>query len=204
MQKHQTRTLLSLAIASCFAGPLHANPNAPTVASGAATFATVGKTLNVTNTTGTQINWQGFSIAGGETTRFIQQNAQSAVLNRVTGNEPSSILGSLLSNGRVYLINPNGITVGAGANIDVAGFAASTLNILDKEAVAGRFKLQDGGNAGKIVNNGTITTASGGFVYLIAPQVENNGIITSSKGEIILAAGRSVELVEAARPSLLV
>ena len=43
---------------------------------------------------------------------------------------------------------------------------------------------------------------SGGPVYLVAPNVENHGVITSPTGEIILAAGKSVELVQAANPNL--
>ncbi|TSA14368.1 MAG: filamentous hemagglutinin N-terminal domain-containing protein, partial [Betaproteobacteria bacterium] len=196
------RKALVVAVASCLAGYAQANPTNPTVISGAATFAASGKTLNVTNSPGTIINWQGFSVNADELTRFIQQNAQSAVLNRVTSQEHSAILGQLQSNGRVYLVNPNGITIGAGARIDTAGFAASSLNLSDSDALAGKFKLQDTGSSGKVINNGTITTASGGFVYLIAPDVENNGVITSPKGEIILAAGKSVELVDSQRPEL--
>ncbi|MBI5911821.1 MAG: autotransporter-associated beta strand repeat-containing protein, partial [Betaproteobacteria bacterium] len=196
------RKALLIAAAWCLAGYAQANPTNPTVISGAATFAASGKSLNVTNTPGAIINWQGFSVKADELTRFIQQNAQSAVLNRVTGQERSAILGQLLSNGRVYLINPNGITVGAGARIDTAGFVASSLNLSDKDALAGKFKLQDTGSSGKVINNGTITTPTGGFVYLVAPNVENNGIITSPKGEIVLAAGKSVELVDSQKPEL--
>ncbi|MBE0626866.1 MAG: filamentous hemagglutinin N-terminal domain-containing protein, partial [Burkholderiales bacterium] len=196
------RRTLAFALASCFAGYAYANPTNPTVISGAATFAASGKNLNITNTPGAVINWKGFSVSADEVTRFIQQNAQSAVLNRVVSQEQSAILGQLLSNGRVYLINQNGITIGAGARIDTAGFVASSLNLSDGDALAGRFKLQDSGSSGKVINNGSITTASGGFVYLIAPDVENNGIITSPKGEIILAAGKSVELVDSQKPEL--
>ncbi|MFA5916267.1 MAG: filamentous hemagglutinin N-terminal domain-containing protein, partial [Burkholderiales bacterium] len=196
------RRALVVAVASCFAGYAQANPTSPTVISGAATFAASGKSLTVTNTPGAIINWQGFSVKADELTRFIQQNAQSAVLNRVIGQEQSAILGQLQSNGRVYLINPNGITVGASARIDTAGFVASSLNLSDRDALAGKFKLQDTGSSGKVINNGTITTTSGGFVYLVAPDVENNGIITSPKGEIILAAGKSVELVDSQQPEL--
>ncbi|MBE0614049.1 MAG: filamentous hemagglutinin N-terminal domain-containing protein, partial [Burkholderiales bacterium] len=196
------RKALAVAVAACFAAPAQANPNNPTVISGAATFAVSGKSLNVTNTPGAVINWQGFSVSTEEVTRFIQQNAQSAVLNRVTGQEVSAILGQLQSNGRVYLINPNGITIGAGARVDTAGFVASSLNLSDSDALAGKFKLQDIGGSGKVINNGTITTTSGGFVYLVAPDVENNGVITSPKGEIILAAGKSVELVDSQKPEL--
>jgi hypothetical protein len=40
--------------------------------------------------------------------------------------------------------------------------------------------------AGNILNQGEITTASGGQVFLVAPQVENQGVITATNGEIIL------------------
>jgi filamentous hemagglutinin family protein len=98
-----------------------ANPIGGTVAAGQASFATTGNTLTVTNTPGTIINWQGFSIGANETTRFAQQIASPAVLNRVVSNDPSNILGTLQSNGRVFLINPNGIVFGAGSTVDVAG-----------------------------------------------------------------------------------
>ena len=61
----------------------------------------------------------------------MQQSASSAVLNRVVGADISQIHGQLLSNGRVFLINPAGILIGAGAVIDTAGFVGSTLKMLD-------------------------------------------------------------------------
>jgi filamentous hemagglutinin family protein len=48
------------------------------------------------------------------------------VLNRVIGQDPSSLLGRLQSNGRVFLINPNGIVFGTGSRMDVGGLVAST------------------------------------------------------------------------------
>ena len=85
----------------------HANPIGAAVVAGQASFATSGNTLTVTNTPNTIINWQGFSIGANEITRFAQQSASSAVLNRVIANNPSNILGSLQSNGRVFLVNPS-------------------------------------------------------------------------------------------------
>lgn len=85
-----------------------ANPTPPIVASGSASFQTVSKTLTVTNTPGAIINWQSFSIDQGATTRFTQQSAASTVLNRVLGQDPSLILGTLSSNGRVFLIMASG------------------------------------------------------------------------------------------------
>jgi filamentous hemagglutinin family protein len=196
------RPLIGLAVAACFAGVVHANPTGPAVVSGSASFAASGNTLTVTNVPGTIINWQAFSIRPDEITRFIQSGAASAVLNRVTGADQSAILGRLLSNGRVFLINPNGVVVGAGAMIDTAGFVASSLNLSNEDFLAGRFRFTDPGNAGKVTNAGTINARSGGPVYLVAPTVENHGVITAPNGDIILAAGKSVELVSAANPSL--
>ncbi|MDP3715662.1 MAG: filamentous hemagglutinin N-terminal domain-containing protein, partial [Burkholderiales bacterium] len=99
---------LALAVMLACAGAALANPTAPHVAAGSASFQTSGGTLTVTNAPGTIINWQSFSIGAGELTRFQQQSALSAVLNRVTGTDPSSILGALTSNGRVFLVNPHG------------------------------------------------------------------------------------------------
>jgi filamentous hemagglutinin family protein len=128
------RSVLASAVACCFAPALAwANPTGPAVAHGQASFNSQGKLLTITNTPGTIINWKGFSIGAGETTRFVQQNSASAVLNRVVGRDPSAIFGALQSNGRVFLINPNGILFGAGAVIDTAGLVASTLNIMDAE-----------------------------------------------------------------------
>ena len=92
-----------------------------------------------------ELNWRSFSIAKDETTRFIQQSAASTVLNRVTGVDPSQILGVLQSNGRVFLINPNGIVFGAGAQIDTAGLVASTLNLSNQDFLAGRLRFTESG-----------------------------------------------------------
>jgi filamentous hemagglutinin family protein len=92
----------------------YANPAGPVVVNGKVGFAQQGKQLTVTNTPGAIINWKSFSIARDEATRFAQQSPSSAVLNRVVGGDPSQILGALQSNGRVFLINPNGIVFGAG------------------------------------------------------------------------------------------
>ena len=197
------RKLLSLAVAACFAAEFAcANPTAPVVVRGQASFATQGNKLTVTNSPGAIINWQSFSIPSQNITQFMQQSAASAVLNRVTGATPSAILGQLQSNGRVFLINPNGITIGQGAVIDVAGFVASSLNLSDADFVAGRHRFTETPGAGAVVNQGTIKTSSGGMVYLVGQNIENHGIIKSPQGEIILAAGKSIELVDAGTPEI--
>ncbi|SDI61912.1 GLUG motif-containing protein, partial [Propionivibrio dicarboxylicus] len=190
------------ALAAAWAGIAQANPANPVVLAGQATFQQVGKTLTVSNTPGAIINWQSFNIDRGELTRFIQQSASSQVLNRVTGVDPSVILGSLQSNGRVILINPNGVAFGAGAQVDVGGLLVSTLQLKDADFIAGKYKFGDTVGAGSIRNEGTIRTATGGSVILIAPKVENSGLIQTPEGQILLAAGKSVTIADPDRPTI--
>ncbi|HYH43359.1 MAG TPA: filamentous hemagglutinin N-terminal domain-containing protein, partial [Burkholderiales bacterium] len=172
-----------------------ANPTGAQVVNGAASFARPdARTLNITNTPGAIINWQGFSIASGEVTRFTQQNALSTVLNRVVGADISKIQGQLLSNGRVFLINPAGILIGAGAVIDTAGFVGSSLNMLDRDFLAGRLSFDGGG--GPVVNRGTISAA--GDIFLVGANVRNSGLIRSESGDVVLAAGKSVTITSPA------
>jgi filamentous hemagglutinin family protein len=179
-----------------------ANPNGGAVVNGSASFNTNGNTFTVTNTPGTIINWQGFSINSNEITHFAQQSASSAVLNRVITNNPSLILGTLSSNGRVFLVNPGGIVFGAGSTVNVAGMVATSLNLSDADFLAGRGSFTNVPGAQAVSNSGNITAQSGGEIYLIAPDVENTGIITAPNGEILLAAGSEVQLVNTLDPNL--
>lgn len=198
------RKVAAVAVASCFviASPAHANPIGAEVVSGVVSMAQQGNTLNITSSPGAIINWQGFSVGANEATRFIQQSASSGVLNRVVGQDPSSILGALQSNGRVFLINPNGVLFGAGAQVDVAGLVVSTLNLSNADFLNGRYNFTTNANAGGIENQGSLTALPGGQIYLVAPILGNSGVITSPQGDVILAAGNSVELVNAGSPDM--
>ncbi|SFC96141.1 two-partner secretion domain-containing protein [Massilia yuzhufengensis] len=193
----------ALCVAACV-GAAHAAPTLPKVVTGQATFTQDGNVFSITNTPGTIINWQSFSVNAGEITRFIQQSSDSAVLNRIVGQDPSRILGALQSNGKVFLINPNGVVFGRGARVDVNGLVASTLNLSDADFLAGKKNFSAGPAAGAVRNEGAITTPSGGKVFLVAPNVENSGVITAPNGEVVLAAGRSVQLVDAGNPDMTV
>jgi len=188
------RTLVAASVALIFSNAASwANPTAPQVVNGAVSFQQpAAGVLNVTNSPGSIIHWQGFSIGASEITRFIQQSASSAVLNRVTGGNVSQIYGQLLSNGRVFLVNPGGIVVGPGAIVDTAGFVGSTLHMLDSDFLAGRLKFQGDPSSGSIINQGWIRTGYGGHVVLVAPSIENSGLIHTPGGELILAAGQKV------------
>jgi filamentous hemagglutinin family protein len=196
------RKAIVAALALAFTPLAHANPIGAQVVSGTASITQSGNLLTITNSPNAILNWQSFSIGSNETTSFIQQSASSSVLNRVVTNNPSSLLGSLISNGKVYLVNPAGILVGAGAKIDVAGLVATTLNISNADFQKGKLNFTATPNAGAVSNSGTITTPDGGSVYLVAPQVQNSGIITTPQGETLLAAGNTVTLVDTGTPGV--
>ena len=201
--KFKLKKLIGCILIACYPfAVLDANPSGGTVTNGSASFSQQGSTLNITNSPGTIIQWQDFSIKEGETTKFIQQSVDSAVLNRVISKNPSDILGSLQSNGRVFIINPNGISFGNNSIVDVGGLVASTLNLSNEDFLSQQLNFNGDGTNGGVSTQGEISTAEGGFVYLIAPDVENHGVITSPKGEVILAAGHSVQLIHSDNPDI--
>jgi filamentous hemagglutinin family protein len=193
---------LAVALATAGIGTASANPHGHHVVSGDVTFSRQGNVFTITNSPNAIIDWRSFSIRPGETTQFIQQSSSSTVLNRITGQNPSQIFGTLASNGHVFLINPNGVIFGAGSQVNVAGLVASSLAITNEDFLAGKNRFTAGSIAGNVTNNGNITTSSGGQVFLIAPNVANNGVINSPGGEVLLAAGHSVELADSTNPSL--
>ena len=129
-------SLMSLAM-GLGAGPAGAAapvlPTGLTVANGQAQVAVDGGRMTVTNSAQAILNWNSFSIGAGNGVYFQQPTASSQVLNRVTGSDPSSILGSLGSNGKVWLLNPNGVLFGTNARIDVGGLVVSTLRLNDSD-----------------------------------------------------------------------
>lgn len=146
------------------------------------------------STSNTVINWQSFNIGQNETVQFVQPNSSSIALNRVAGSDPSSILGSLSSNGKVFLVNPNGILFGKDAQVNVGGLVASTLNISDRDFMAGNYKFS-GTSTSTIINQGTISTnADGGYVALLGANVNNVGTIVARLGAVAIASGTDITL----------
>ena len=100
------------------------------VTSGQATAVQSGSRLTVNQTSSTAVlNWQSFNIANGSGVQFVQPSASAVALNQIFDSNPTQIFGSLNANGRVFLINQNGIVFGAGAQVNIGGLLASTLSI---------------------------------------------------------------------------
>ncbi|WP_161599039.1 GLUG motif-containing protein [Aidingimonas lacisalsi] len=139
------------------------------------------------------IEWERFSIGKGKTVRFKQPGSDAAALNRVTGDQVSEIRGALEANGRVFLVNPSGVTFSPSARVDVGALVASTLDISTEDFMNGNYRFE-GDSANAVVNQGNITTAEGGTVAMIAAEIVNTGTIETPQGNTLMGAGSTVTL----------
>jgi filamentous hemagglutinin family protein len=197
MASPSSRTLRSAALVAALAAafPAWSNPVGGAVVAGSAAIAARPGLATITQQSQRAIiDWRSFSIGAGETTRFVQPSASAAILNRVTGGNPSSLFGTLHSNGQVFLVNPNGVLVGPGGQVLTAGFVASTHNVSNASFLQGGTLDFTGSSGASVVNLGTIRAESGD-VHLIAQDVQNSGSIAAPKGVAGLASGASVLLV---------
>ena len=178
-----------LLCASAWAGPTGGQ-----VTAGTATINQTGSATTINQSSqNAAINWQTFSVGKSESVRFNQPNASAITLNRVTGTESSQILGSLTANGRVFILNPNGVLFGKGAQVSVGGIVASTGRMSDADFMAGNYKIT-GANAGSVINEGNINVAEGGVLAFIAPVVSNTGTLSAPQGSVLLAGAEAVTL----------
>ena len=92
--------LIAVAVASCFAaGSAWGNPTGAQVVNGVVGFERPNaSTLNITNSPGAIVNWQGFSIGAGQVTRLSAVGRECRAQPRGRGGI-SSIQGQLLSMG---------------------------------------------------------------------------------------------------------
>ena len=147
------------------------------------------------------IDWNSFSIGAKDAVNIQQAMGSSSILlNRVNGNELSTIAGQLTANGRVFLINPNGVLFSQGASVNVGGLLASTLamttsdaNFLDGQT---RLAFERADISTATVRNLGDITATGGPVVLMGAGVGNEatGTITADGQTVALASGRKITL----------
>lgn len=134
------------------------------------------------------VEWDSFSIGKNEKVTFSQPDKNAAVLNRVMGKGASKIFGSIEANGKVYLLNKNGIFIGKSGVINTASFIASTLDLADEAFQKDKELRFLGESEASIKNCGKIFAESD--VYLFAKQIENEGTIASEKGTVGFGAGQ--------------
>ncbi len=139
------------------------------------------------------VNWQSFDIGASQTVDFLQPGRSSIAVNRILGNSASEIYGHLNANGQVWLINPNGVLFGQGAQVNVGGIVASTLDLDSGTPGSGSVRFAGKGR-GSVVNQGSITAAEGGYVALLGNTVSNQGAIRAQLGTVALGGGTAMTL----------
>ncbi len=174
------------------AAPALAAPEGGRVVAGEATIRTRGDVTTIRAGNNSVINFRSFNVRSGQTVRFIQPGADARVLNRVTGPGASRIDGSLLANGRVYIMNPSGVIIGPDAVVNVGSLIAGAGKMSTADFINGTFRVTD--MAGSVVNHGSIS--AGETVALVGKQVANTGIIDVPQGAVVMAAGDKVLMGE--------
>ena len=73
-------------------------------------------------------SFQEFNIEAGQTVNFNNPEGIAHIFGRVTGNNPSEILGTLgvLGSADLFLLNPNGILFGQSSSLDINGSFVAT------------------------------------------------------------------------------
>ncbi|MCP5503556.1 MAG: filamentous hemagglutinin N-terminal domain-containing protein [Chlamydiales bacterium] len=171
----------------CFfvTGTLFGLPQDLQIQSGIAAAQNHEKHLHIKTSSHAILHWSDFSIGKGESVHFTQDHSKSVVLNRVNSNQTSHLLGQLTSNGQIFLINPNGIVIGAHAHIQTAGFLASTANITNEDFLKGHYLFSSPGE-GEIINHGTIHCPQGD-IYLLAKTIHNDGNLEGENVSLVSA-----------------
>src|SRR5690606_10780319 len=107
------------------------------------------------------------------------------------------ILGRLEAGAQVFLVNPNGIVFGPGAQVDVGALLASNMDIPNDNFVDGSYTFTGNGAASGIESQEGATLAAGGssgggYIVLLAPSVTNAGQVTAKPGTVAMGAGDQV------------
>jgi filamentous hemagglutinin family protein len=147
--KQTARRLLSSILLSVFTATALALPSTdPTnlQTSAGVTVLQATNALTITAPNRAVLNWTNFgsgtdTISRSDLLTYQLPDAKSSVLNIVTGSAQSMIDGYISSNGKVYIINPNGIVIGANSRFDVASLA---LSASDNPVAAQLQYLRDG------------------------------------------------------------
>lgn len=189
--------VISLIILTTCTGAAYASthdlPQKENVVFGTATVSQTENKMTINQTSNkAQINWHSFDIGKNKEVQFTQPNANAVAYNRVTGGNASQIQGKLTANGKVYLANPNGVTITEGAEINVAGLLATTKD-LEQISESGNNKFtRKSTKEGQVLNQGKITAQD--FVVLNGDKVINEGEISVEKnaannGKVYLSSG---------------
>lgn len=188
--------LASLALLSALSSATWALPQNPDVRHGSVQIQGAAGLLQILQSSPQAIiNWSQFNISPSEVVRFLQPG-NGVVLNRVTGNQSSLIAGLLEANGKLILLNPNGVLFTQSAQVNAGSLLVSTLNMSDSDFLANNYRLSQDPNQemAAVVNQGRLEVNDGGYLVLVSPLVHNEGVIVAREGQIALGASTEASL----------
>lgn len=166
-------------------------PTGGEITSGQGSINTAPNLLTITqNSHVLDTNWSSFNIGSGATVSVLQPSVSSTLIGRIIGGSRSNIDGTLNANGRVVLVNPNGIYFGSQSRVNVGGLVASSLNLNSYDEGAATLLFDDG--IGSVVRHEGVIQSD--YVALIGNKVEQSGTIHASSGDVALLAGDTVEI----------
>ncbi|MCC4107327.1 two-partner secretion domain-containing protein [Serratia ureilytica] len=169
-------------------------PSGQNIVAGQGDITTNGQNMTVNQHSDKLITqWDNFSVGGNESVTFHQPGSNSVALNRVVGVNGSDIQGRLDANGKVFIVNPNGVIFGKNAQVNVGGLVASTRDISNADFLAGKNRFA-GNSQAEIVNEGKLQAAESGSIALLGARVDNRGVIQANMGTVALGAGDDVTL----------
>jgi len=219
--KHFTKNILGLLFNSLILAHAHAE----IITDGSVGAGTVlsGPNFSINADLGTQTgtnlfhSFSQFNLANGESATFSGAEAINNIISRVTGGEPSSINGAIIStipDANFFFLNPAGVMFGENASIDIDGsFHVSTANSLlfangERLAVATQtapvlsvaapsaFGFL-GDPSGRVdVNGATLTVPEGQQISLVGTGI---ALGTSSPAQLV-APGGLIQLASVAAP----
>ena len=140
------------------------------------------------------INWNSFNLGQSASINFVQPNTQSVTLNRINDGNPSQIFGRINATGQVFLSNANGVYFSPTSSVDVGALVATTHSISDDNFMAGKYYFERNGSSGKIINEGRLSSSLGGYIALLAPEVQNAGLVVANAGTVAMASGEVISL----------
>jgi filamentous hemagglutinin family protein len=192
----QARSVAALVIVlsgvSSEASAAGALPNGGQFVAGAGTINTGASRVDIVQSSARGvIDWHSFSIGNGNSVNV--DNGTGATLSRVTGADASLIDGGLKATGSFYLVNPQGVVIGANGIVTTGGrFVASALDIGNDAFMAGGALTFTGSGGGSVVNLGKISSTGGDVLLISRTLAENDGAISAPNGSAELAAGDQV------------
>ncbi|MEY3496786.1 MAG: hypothetical protein RJA80_1009, partial [Actinomycetota bacterium] len=166
-------------------------PTGANVVSGNVTISQEPGKLTINQTSSQAIiNWDSFNLGSKASVYFNNNSTTNSTLNQILDNYKSVILGSIYSNGKLFINNPNGITIGDSANIRAHSFVASAMKIANQDFLNRNYLFTQDKTA-RLENSGDISAQ---YVALMAPEVVNKGKVTSEQGSTQLAASDNMIL----------